>query len=170
MTAKTVASLRILIVEDDQTMRALLYSLLLAFGARQIGEAPDGERGLAMLSTVEPDLILTDYSMKPIDGVEFVKSLRRLPSPVAQTPVIMITGHAERHYVVQARDAGITEFLCKPVTARDLNTRITEILERPRPFVKAESFVGPDRCRRKPGPYSGPCRRQNDRDTEVEFQ
>jgi two-component system chemotaxis response regulator CheY len=170
MAVKPVSAMRILIVEDDSTMRALLHSLLLALGARQIGEAPDGERGLAMLNTIEPDLILTDYSMKPIDGAEFVKRLRRLPPPMAQIPVIMITGHAERQYVEQARDAGVTEFLCKPVTARDLNTRIQEIFSHPRQFVKTETFAGPDRRRRRAGPYKGPRRRQSDRDVDLEFQ
>lgn len=170
MSAKSIASLRILIVDDDKTMRALLHSLLLALGARQIHEATDGERGLAILGSIEPDLILTDYTMKPIDGVAFVKAVRHMPPPLSLIPVIMVTGHAERRYVEEARDAGITEYLCKPVTARDLNTRITEVLERPRPFVKVETFVGPDRRRHRPGPYNGPRRRNEDRDTEVEFR
>ena len=136
MGTKASSSLGILIVDDDKTMRALLHSLLLTFGVKNVFEAPDGERGLLLLQSVEPDLVLTDYSMKPVDGVEFVKRVRALPSPLARTPVIMVTGHAERHYVEEARDAGITEFLCKPVTLRDLNARILEVLEHPRPFVQ----------------------------------
>ena len=80
----------------------------------------------------------------------------------------MITGHTERHRVEAARDAGVTEFLAKPITAAHLFSRIAEIVERPRAFVRCESYFGPDRRRRQIDDYAGPWRRAEDfQDTEV---
>jgi DNA-binding response OmpR family regulator len=77
-------------------------------------------------------------------------------------PIIMITGHTEKHQVEAARDAGITEFLIKPITAQSLFSRITEVVERPRAFVRCESYFGPDRRRRNVESYTGPWRRHDD--------
>jgi DNA-binding response OmpR family regulator len=78
-------------------------------------------------------------------------------------PIIMITGHTERYRVEAARDAGVTEFLAKPVTAHNLFARITEILERPRAFVRCDRYFGPDRRRHHEiENYTGPWRRAED--------
>jgi hypothetical protein len=70
--------------------------------------------------------------------------------------------------VEAARDAGVTEFLAKPITAHDLFSRIAEIVERPRGFVRCESYFGPDRRRRMVDDYAGPWRRNEDfQDMEV---
>jgi DNA-binding response OmpR family regulator len=74
----------------------------------------------------------------------------------------MITGHTEKSRVEAARDAGVTEFLAKPVTAHNLFSRIAEIVERPRPFVRCEGYFGPDRRRRQIEDYTGPWRRKED--------
>jgi len=74
----------------------------------------------------------------------------------------MITGHGERQYVERARDAGVTEFLIKPVTPRGLFLRIQEVIERPRPFVKSPAFIGPDRRRRHTSSETIPKRRESD--------
>jgi DNA-binding response OmpR family regulator len=78
----------------------------------------------------------------------------------------MVTGHSERHYIEQARDAGVTEFLSKPITARALYLRIMEVIERPRQFVRAPTFAGPDR-RRKTLPHFA---KRRSTDHEVEFK
>jgi DNA-binding response OmpR family regulator len=74
----------------------------------------------------------------------------------------MVTGHTERSLVEAARDAGVNEFLAKPITAHNLISRITEILDRPRPFVRCEAYTGPDRRRRRKPDYNGPWRRRDD--------
>ena len=164
--AKDFSKLRVLVIDDNRHMRALLRAQLYAFGVRGVFEANDGEQGLDILQSEHPDLVITDYSMKPMNGAEFATKVRRLPAPFALIPVIMVTGHSERHYVEQARDAGVTEFLCKPITVRDLEARMTEIMERPRSFVQTETFVGPDRRRRRVT-YDGPRRRRDEIDVEL---
>jgi DNA-binding response OmpR family regulator len=75
-------------------------------------------------------------------------------------PIIMLTGHSEKKRVIAARDAGITEFLAKPISAKALYQRILNIVVNPRPFIKTKTYFGPDR-RRNVGPnYAGPERRK----------
>ena len=108
-------------------------------------------------------MILTDLSMKPVDGIAFTREVRLShDSPNPYVPIMMITGHTERQKVEAARDAGITEFLAKPVTAQGLFLRIAEIVERPRPFVRCAEYFGPDRRRRADERYPGPWRRHED--------
>jgi len=170
MSGATFDNLVALVVEDNVHMRTLLRSLLLALGMKNVFEATNGEDAFVVLRERKPDLILTDLSMKPIDGIEFtheVRSSHKSPNPYV--PIIMITGHTERHRVEAARDAGVTEFLAKPITAQNLFLRIVEIVERPRPFVRAGEYFGPDRRRRADENYHGPWRRYEDirDDTEI---
>jgi DNA-binding NtrC family response regulator len=78
-------------------------------------------------------------------------------------PVIMITGHSTLRRVAEARDVGVTEFLSKPVTARGVIERITQVVEHPRSFVKTDRYFGPDRRRRDDPNYPGPYRRLADK-------
>ena len=116
--SKAFAALKVLIIEDKEHMRALLRRLLNHIGVRITHEAPDGTAALEMLPTLECDLILSDLSMAPMDGLEFARKVRGAGNPkAASIPIIMISGYTERHRVEEARDAGVTEFLVKPITA-----------------------------------------------------
>jgi two-component system, chemotaxis family, chemotaxis protein CheY len=157
--------LRVLIVEDNEHMRSLLRALLLALGIRQIFECSEGSEGLKLLSERRPDIVLTDLSMAPMDGLTFTQEVRRLPSDNdCVVPIIMVTGHTERRRVEAARDAGVNEILVKPVTPSGLYQRIEEIIMRPRPFVRAPNYCGPCRRRRNNPDYAGPWRRASDGD------
>jgi len=156
-------SLKVLIVEDNQHMRALLRGLLNSLGIREVQEAAHGGAGLDILREKKCDLVLSDLAMKPMDGLEFARELRTSDkSPNPFIPIIMITGHTERHRVEAARDAGVTEFLAKPITAQSLFTRLAEIVERPRAFVRCEGYFGPDRRRKNLDSFGGPWRRHDD--------
>ena len=155
--------LRALIIEDNSHMRILLRSLLLALGIKHVFESADGASGYVALREKKPDFVLTDLSMKPVDGIEFTKMVRTAKdSPNPYLPIIMVTGHTERARVEAARDAGVTEFLAKPITVQNLLLRVAEIVERPRPFVRSGNYFGPDRRRKKDEDYAGPYRRQDD--------
>src|SRR6185437_2858280 len=117
MSGMGFEKLSVLVVEDDPHMRSLLRAALDCLGIRRISEAADGTAALKVLEERTIDLILTDMVMSPMDGIEFTYKVRNAPdSPNPFVPVIMITGHAERSRVMQARDAGVTEFLAKPLT------------------------------------------------------
>lgn len=168
MLVKGLEALTVLIVEDNPHMRALLRALLTALGTKTLHEAPDGESGLELFRERKCELILCDMSMTPMDGLTFTQRARGTGSINPYVPIIMISGYTERHRVEAARDAGVTEFLAKPVTPQNLFSRIAEIVERPRPFVRCPSYFGPDRRRKQAENYIGPWRRQDDlQDFEV---
>lgn len=162
--APSLETLRILIADDNQHMRTLLKSLLQALGVKYLHESTDGATAFMAMRDFKPDLALSDLTMQPMDGIEFTRMVRRhKDSPNPQVPIIMVTGHTERSLVEGARDAGVNEFLAKPITPHNLIARITEVLDRPRPFVRCEAYVGPDRRRRrKVDNYRGPWRRHDD--------
>ena len=155
--------LKILLVDDNHHMRVLLGEILKAIGVRDIFEASDGAAGLQSMKTNRVDIIMTDLSMQPLDGIDFVRLLRRSPdSPNQMCPVIMITGHSTLQRVHEARDAGVNEFLAKPLTAKGVIERIGQVVDHPRGFVKNDAYIGPDRRRRADPHFRGPWRRHSD--------
>jgi len=157
-------SLRALVVEDNVHMRSLLRSLLVALGVKEIIEAAGGEEALDILSASAIDLILTDLSMQQMDGIALTRTVRQSATN-PYVPIIMVTGHTERHLVEAARDAGVTEFLAKPITVHNLFLRISEVVERPRDYIRCDDYFGPDRRRRRgEDPHCGQRRRRDDRE------
>jgi CheY-like chemotaxis protein len=155
--------LKILLVDDNQHMRMLLTEILRALGVRQVFEALDGAEALQLLRETPIDIVMTDLTMGPLDGIDFVNLLRNSPdSPAPFAPVIMITGHSTQRRVAEARDVGVNEFLAKPVTARGVIHRINLIIEQPRPYIRCETYFGPDRRRRQDPDFTGPWRRGGD--------
>lgn len=155
--------LKILLVDDNQHMRLLLSEILKAIGVRHIWEAGDGAQGLQMMQNHPVDIVMTDLSMQPLDGIDFVRLLRRSPdSPNQMCPVIMITGHSTITRVQEARNAGVNEFLAKPLTARSVLERVAQVIDHPRPFVRSDDYFGPDRRRRADPSFQGPFRRAVD--------
>jgi two-component system, chemotaxis family, chemotaxis protein CheY len=153
--------LRFLIVDDNAHMRRILRTLLHSFGSRDVYEAEDGAAGLETFTHYLPDMVITDWAMPIFDGLELTQMIRQ-PGANANpfVPIIMLTGHSEKHRVVAARDAGVTEFLVKPISATALYERILNLIAHPRPFIKTKSYFGPDRRRNANSHYVGPERRK----------
>lgn len=159
--------LKILIVEDNRYMRLLVAEMLRSLGIEAISEAGDGAEGLQVLQDRPIDVVLTDLSMQPLDGIDFVRLLRTSPSsPNPMIPVIMITGHSTAARVGQARDAGVSEFLTKPLTAQRVIERLHQAVQNPRSFVRTADYFGPDRRRRKDPDFKGAGRRGGDRNSQ----
>lgn len=155
--------IRILIVDDMKPMLGLTQSILHIFGFKHVFTAENGAEGFEKVIAKDPDIILTDWLMDPVDGLELTRMIRssdRVPNPYV--PVIMMTGFSSKIRVEEARDTGITEFLVKPFTSEDLYSRIAHIIEKPRQFVATDGFFGPDRRRKKLNDYEGPRRRDDD--------
>lgn len=159
----------VLIVDDMEPMLALVASLLEVFGFSRILKATNAEDGLRLFLEHNPDIVLVDWQMQPYNGIELVRRMRTDPkSPNRFVPIIMMTGFSHKIRVEEARDVGVTEFLVKPFKAKDLYTRIEQIAERPRRFVEAETFFGPDRRRKLlSDDYGGPKRRDIDEASET---
>lgn len=159
----SLKSLNVLLVEDSQHMRAIAVALLEAAGVGKVHEAADGEAGLQLLRRHPIDLAIVDLNMFPMDGMEFTRRVRTDPaSPNVYLPIIMMTGAAEPRRVYEARDAGVTEFMVKPISAKAILDRLNAAIFRPRPFVKTETYFGPSRRRRETPGYEGPFRRASD--------
>ena len=160
MSDYDLASLHILIVDDYQPMRHILRGILREWGISNVGEASNGREALDTLKNFAADVVITDYSMFPMDGLDLTKTIRSGEAGVDQyLPIILITAYTEMDIILKARDAGINEFLAKPISAKHVQSRIRSIVERPRPFVHAGEFIGPDR-RRRTLPVKGQDRRK----------
>ena len=155
------AKLRFLVIDDNAHMRRILRTLLHGFGAREVYEAEDGASGLEAFTHYVPDVVLTDWAMPIFDGLELTQMIRQ---PGANSnpyvAIVMLTGHSEKKRVTAARDAGITEFLAKPISAKGLYERIVNLVASPRPFSKTKNYFGPDRRRMTSQTYTGPERRK----------
>lgn len=152
--------LRFLVIDDNPHMRRILRTLLHGLGTREVVEADDGATGLDAFTHNVPDLVLVDWAMPVFDGLELTRMIRETEGTGNPfVPIIMITGHSERNRVMSARDAGITEFLTKPISAKALYQRIISAVAHPRPFIKTQTYFGPDRRRNTNPNYAGPERR-----------
>lgn len=159
----------ILVVEDIIPMRQILVGVLEEFGVGKIYTADHGGEGFSQFQKHRPDIVITDWMMSPIDGLEMIKMIRTHPaSPNRLVPVILISGYSALSRVTEARDMGVTEFLTKPFTGGDLAKRLAHIINKPRDFVEAGTFFGPDRRRRKSDQYEGRLRRREEPDFRKE--
>src|SRR6185436_2011519 len=107
------------------------------------------------------DVIFADWEMEGMSGLEFTTKVRSAPdSPNAFVPILMLTSYTSIERVHAARDAGVNEFLAKPVSAKTVIARLTSVIEHPRPFVRTKSYFGPCRRRRRNDDhFQGPERR-----------
>lgn len=154
----------ILLVEDDHDLCYLVKQVLQSLGFRNVTSASNGRVALEKALEQNFKIVITDWEMKPMSGIEFVKYLRTLvPAPNRYAPVLMFTGRTAMEDVQAARDAGVNEFLAKPFTASELSKRLLSSIQNPRPFVTAKEYAGPDRRRRKATPPDGRAKRAEDR-------
>ncbi len=152
--------LKILAVDDNVHMRKLVVTILQAFGVSQIHEAENGERAWAVLREANPDVVVLDWMMPGMSGVDLIRMVRTNPqAPNPFVPVIMLTGHTSMDHVRLARDAGVNEFIAKPVAVKTMMSRLVSVIEHPRPFVRTSAYFGPCRRRRGVEEYRGPERR-----------
>ena len=160
-----MGTLRVIVADDNENMRHLLVGMLQSLGVHQIRQAASGEEALAGVRHWRADVAFIDMQMAPVDGIEFTRAVRAASGGAdPYLPIIMLTGVAHQQRVLEARDAGVTEFLVKPVSAKSLVERLRTVIERQRLFVRTEAYTGPDRRRRTSADYKGPRRRQTDRE------
>jgi DNA-binding response OmpR family regulator len=153
--------LSFLVIEDNAHMRRLLAAMLEAFGATAIHQAPDGQAGLELFANEKPDIVLLDWEMPGMDGLAVARRMRdRAWSHNAFVPILMVTAHSEKGRVVAARDAGVSDFLTKPVNPKNLHEKLLGLVIDQRPFIATKDYFGPDRRRPNPPTYFGPERRR----------
>jgi CheY-like chemotaxis protein len=134
---KRIDVLKVLVVDDEHTMRRVTRSLLQSIGVKNIRDACDGHEGLEAVCSWGPDVVLLDWKMPNLSGVEFVRRVRSPNEfPYPNVPIIMLTAFGERSRVMEAVDFGVNEFLLKPVSSKALQARIVSVLIRPRRMVR----------------------------------
>jgi len=141
-----LGGLKVLLVDDNEHMRTIVGAILKGIGILDIREAADGSEGLQALRKWPADLAIVDFRMEPMDGVDFTRLIRNAEDSINPfLPIIMMTGFADRSRVEEARDAGVTELIAKPVTARAIIDRLNAVVYRPRPFIRTADYFGPRR-------------------------
>lgn len=156
MATYDLTKLKILVVDDNSNMRSLIASILKAFNCQEMHESETVEDAREILRDVEVDVVITDWHMLPEDGLDLVRYLRYDDeSPNKYIPIIMLTGFSEYDRVLEARDAGVNEFLAKPIAPKSLYLRLASIIDSPREFIETETYFGPCRRRRDLGPPPG---------------
>ncbi len=154
----------VLIVDDEPLIQNLVRTVLSNLGFTNVTTANNGRKAQALLSETTFDIIITDWRMNDIDGIDVVNFVRRSKkTPLCRTPILMLTGNTEDQYVLAAIDAGVNAYLLKPFTASELARRLRKIIEEPRDFVISEKFMGPDRRHANLAPPDGTERRRKNK-------
>lgn len=161
-------NVNVLVVDDNRHMRQLVESILHALGVKHVCQAGDAAQAFKELQHFNADVIIVDWHMEPLDGLDFVRLVRTAKdSPNPYVPIIMLSGYTEYRRVTEARDAGVHEFLAKPISAKALYQRFAAIIDNPRPFIRTKNYFGPDRRRQNLGPPRGvPDRRKSAKEKE----
>lgn len=160
----TLSDIHVLVVDDNKQMRFLVRCLLRAGGISKVTEAATGGEAFEVMRARPVDLIIVDWKMAPVDGLAFTHMVRRNhDSPNPYVPILMLTAHTETSRVTAARDAGVSGFVRKPISARLLFDRISNVLTDTRMFVSTAGFFGPDRRFGQDPHYAGPLRRETDK-------
>ena len=152
-------NITVLIVDSQTAVVDVIKKVLTTFGVKNIITCTTGKKGLKAFKESKPDLMIIDWDLDDINGIEFTKTIRQDPDN-PYVPIIFMTALSSTKRVTAARDSGITEFLRKPFTATSLYKRIESIVEKPRPFVHSRDFVGPDRRRKRDKPFKGDDKRE----------
>jgi len=122
-----VLSVRLLVVDDSSTMRRIIRNSLKVVGYEDILEAENGEGALARLQSEKVDLVITDWNMPVMNGLELVTAMRSTPA-LKEIPVLMVTTVAEKENILMAMQAGVTNYVVKPFDAATLKKKIDQIL------------------------------------------
>ena len=112
---------RVLVADDSSTMRKIILRSLQAVGVTEVAEASDGAEAVALFAPGKFDMVLTDWNMPGMTGLEVLKSIRAQDKEI---PVIMVTTEAEKSRVLEAIQAGVTDYLVKPFTPDTLREKL----------------------------------------------
>ncbi|MBB6250514.1 response regulator [Nitrospirillum iridis] len=158
--------LSVLVADDNRFVRTILITVLRGLGIGRVLQAESGEEAMAILDVStqiqgasDIDIVFADHLMAPVDGLGLLKWVRHHDHEKLKfIPYVMMSGEADENAVRLARDGGVTEYLAKPMSVANVASRLLAIVDKPRPFIRAPGYIGPDR-RRQTLPYGGDDRR-----------
>jgi two-component system, chemotaxis family, chemotaxis protein CheY len=144
-----LANIRVLIADGDVNIALVLLTMLQRMGFKHVHVVRNGAAAIELLQRERVDIVLTEWQMEPVDGLELTHHIRTSEDPgLRLMPVIMVTARAEKQDVEICRDAGVTEFVVKPFNSVTVFKRIKQIVDNPRGFLLHNSYTGPDRRRK----------------------
>lgn len=156
-----LSALTILVVEGSDQIRHLIAQMLRGFGVRNVIAVRNATAAQQALNQDPIDLVIADWAIQPTDGLDFVRTIRfAVNCSYRAVPILMMSGYSEEWRVTAARDAGVNEFLVKPISAKRLLQRILYMIEHPRPLIRTSTYYGPDRRRKIRTDYTGIERRR----------
>ncbi len=121
-------TMRVLVVDDYNTMRRIIGNLLKQLGFENIDEAADGTEALKVLEESGPHgLIISDWNMEPMTGLELLKEVRA-HAQFKKTPFIMVTAESKSENVIAAKEAGVSNYIVKPFNAGTLKSKMMSVL------------------------------------------
>lgn len=158
-------TLSVLVADANNFSRGLIGEILRSLNVTDISNARNTEMANAFLVERPIDVILVSWEEADnFDGLGFVRALRRMDDDnLRRLPVVFVTSGLNRQTVINGRDAGVDEFLAKPISPLAMRQRLEMVVETPRPFVDCSVYVGPCRRRKNPAEYYGAKRRAGDR-------
>jgi CheY-like chemotaxis protein len=152
--------MRILAVDDKIETRAMMKEMLSAVGFHRVETARDGEDAWRRFVLNPAALVVTDLEMTPVDGLQLSRLIRMAPdSPNRYVPVVVLSCNTDSDTVQAARDAGVNDFLAKPLSIDTLYNHLEMLITRPQKFVQSKTYFGPDRRLHRPAPRTAERRR-----------
>lgn len=158
---------RVVILDAHLHGARLLGDIVKQLGSREVVIETDGDLAMETVRSIEPSLILTEMSAG-LDGLAFVRTLRRSTLGCRQAPVIMLAAEPTAPRIRQARDAGVHEFVRKPYASAEIVRRIEGFVLRPRGWLENRQYVGPDRRRFSAESFHTPKRRSSDQSSGID--
>lgn len=163
-TARLAPTLkRVLIVDPNGMAAKLLTDVVRSLGARDVVVESDQSVALSLVADFDPTLIFIERAGPSLDGEALSRRIRRSSFESRFAPIVMVTAEATASSILGARDAGVHEFLRKPFTAGDLTKRVAAVALKPRDWIEAVGYVGPDRRRFNSAEYEGPRKRSGEK-------
>ncbi|MBD3610494.1 MAG: response regulator [Gammaproteobacteria bacterium] len=122
-----LSKLHILLVDDIKSMRSMIRGILFKVGIQKVSDAANGHEGISVLKQENIDLIISDWNMPGMDGLEFLKAVRA-DETFKDLPFIMVTAENAKEMVVEAIQNGVSEFVAKPFTEGTIREKIEKVL------------------------------------------
>ena len=132
---------KILVVEDDATIRTLLEMALLGAGFKDVKSSARGDEGLDAIKRTKPDLVLLDLMLPGLDGFAIAKRIREMPE-LAATKIIMLTARTQNEDIVRGLSCGADDYVTKPFDRLVLLARVRAVLRRGLPVTEGVDFDG----------------------------
>lgn len=120
-------TIKVLIVDDFATMRRILKNILKKIGFTHILEADDGSNALKLLEKEKVDLVISDWNMPKMTGLEFLKAVRS-NTAFKDLPFLMVTAEAQKQNIIEAVQAGVSNYVVKPFTEEVITEKLAKIL------------------------------------------